>query len=77
MNKQPRRSAEPSCVLASQHVVRLAALYAAHIVSQVPGIAQRATRRWRKSKRRVKKVFRWLLFILFLNMLGWFIASHI
>jgi hypothetical protein len=76
MNKQ-QRSAKQHGVLARPRVVHLAALYAEHVVSYGPGIAQRARRRWRKSKPRVKKVFRWLLLILFLNILGWVIASRI
>jgi hypothetical protein len=78
MNKQ-QRSAKQHGVLARPRGVQRAALSAAHGVSHVPGIVQRATRRWRKSKTRVKvkKVFRWLLLILFLNILGWVIASRI
>jgi hypothetical protein len=77
MKKPLPRSAKQHGVLASQRVVRIAALYAEHVVSTVPGLPKRATRRWRKSKRRVKKVFRWLLLILFLNLLGWCLASRI
>ena len=77
MQKLPPRTSRPPWLLASSRVVRLAALSAAHGVSQVPDIAQKGKRRWKKSKRRVKKVVRWLLLILFLNSIGWCIASRL
>jgi hypothetical protein len=79
MHKLPPRCTRSPWLLASSRVVRLAALSAVQGVSQVPGSVQRATRRWRRSKARVKakKVFRWLLLILFFNILGWVIASRI
>jgi hypothetical protein len=77
MKKQPPRSSRQYGLLASPRVVRIAALYAEHFFSNVPSITKRATRRWRKSKSRVKKFFRWLLLILLLNIIGWLIASRI
>jgi hypothetical protein len=77
MKKPPPRRSRPHGLLASPRVVRLAALAAEHYVSQVPDIAHRARRKWRRAKPRVKRVFRWLLLILFLNSIGWCIASRL
>ena len=77
MQKLPPRTSRPPWLLVSPRVVRRAALSAAHGVSQVPDIAQRGRRRWQKSKRRVKKIVRWLLLILCLNSIGWCIASSL